>query len=228
MFWLLTGCLEIVHHQGIRRTNSEYTASLVKGHKKYICKRVYGTASIMRDINSEVELCISDCVKGLIIGHIHTSFTHFIDLIPDKECFVSPIPEYHILPDRSIFNNSYREFIINIPHRIHRKNHLKSLRVWHGDIHKRHPFKLIPEVISDSGERVGPRFSVTSENIIISTTGFSQFFCTSCEKTCDGQVKAMLYGSVTPDNSHMLVEMRFACWKLPVWHCRFQRGKQFK
>ena len=94
---------------------------MVKSHKCYICKRAYGKETVVRDLNSEVELHVPDLVKGLILAHTYTSFTQFLDIIPEKECFVSPIPEYHFFLGKNHLNCHDGEFRITIPHRTKKK-----------------------------------------------------------------------------------------------------------
>ena len=176
-----------------------YSASVVKGDHKYVYRRADGRATILKDVKSEVQLHVPDDVCGLIVGHAHTSFRPFLDYVPRKECFVSPIPEYHFIPDEGKDEGPAPWFTIQIPHRIKSKI-LKSIRVRHGDIHKNVPFKLVPKQLTVP-KGLDVWYKVTNKNVILYTTHFSQFVCTTCEKSCKGQVKTMVFGSLFPYNN---------------------------
>ena len=187
-----------------------HSASIVKGNKKYICRRVEGRAAVLKDVESEVELKIPEGLHGLVIGHIHPSFSHFFDIVPNKECFVSPVPEYKFIPDKTNKNVSTGNwFQIVLPHRIKEK-YVKSIRVRHGDIYNDVPFRVIPPKKQDhsSHNDLECFYTVTSSNILIYTRSFSQFVCTSCKKTCRGKVTVLVYEKLFWCDGHMVASLR--------------------
>ena len=101
--------------------------------------------------------------------------------IPEDECLVAPIAEYHC-----VYKNEGQDedpFKIMIPHCIRNRDALSSVRVRHGDIYKNKPFQEIS-------------FRVHESYITIFTNEFSQFICTSCERICYGQGKAFVFGNL--------------------------------
>ena len=179
---------------------------MMKNGKKYIYRRANGRATVLKDVISEVQLSIPDDVYGLVMGHTHVSFSSFHDSVPGKECFVSPIPEYHFIPDREESNGSADPwFIIEIPHRVKSKL-LKSIRVRQGDMWKNVPFELVPKQTTlPKGSNAWCK--ITNRKIIVYTTHFSQFVCTTCEKSCKGQVKTMVFGSLFLCNRDLITSV---------------------
>ena len=68
--------------------------------------------------------------------------------------------------------------------------------MYHGDIHKGTLFT-----------RMDPRlYTADNDFVYIRTKHFSQFICTSCENSCKGQLRALIFGSVFPfENEHKSV-----------------------
>ena len=85
---------------------------------------------------------------------------------------------------------------------------MNLLRVRHGDIHKNIPFEIVPEMMKASDTDFDYWFKINKTMIVIEASHFSQFICTSCEKTCKGQVVAMTFGSMEPCNGHLLAGVR--------------------
>ena len=202
-----------VHRQSctLPSPNNEYcSASFVKGNMRYICRRCDGNSTILKDIYSAVRLDIPEWVHGLIIGHTHTFFSPFLAVIPESECFISPIPEYYFMPDEDHATEPEGFFNINIPHGLRSQKFLESTRVRSGDIHHDSDFRIIPSQseLSETGKSSTCHYHVNETNIVIHTKHFSQFICTNCEKPCQGEVRAVLYGSLSPCNLELLVEMK--------------------
>ncbi len=156
---------------------------------KYICKRVHGEATVLQDTDSDVKLFVPDDKHGLIMGCVHTSFAPFLSAIPDTECFVAPIPEYHFCPDKGSQHEKQKHFTIQIPHS---SDEVQQLQVYHGDIHKKIPFKKVTR------EPGSCYFSVVKGTVSVQTNSFSQFVCASCGNNCKGQLRSLIFGSVFP------------------------------
>ena len=178
-----------------------------KGDKNFICRRAYSKATVFRDKDSEVHLDVPDGARGIVMGYTHTSFISFADHVPGTECFVSPIPEYHFIPDDNQKETSEIWFKIHIPHRIKNPDHLKAIRVRHGDIHGDAPFQFVP--LTGDGPELNCFYEVQTSHIVIHTKHFTQFVCTSCKEVCTGYLKTLVYGSMKPFNNQYITELRF-------------------
>ena len=157
-----------------------YTASFHKGFKTFYGTRAYGEEAILKAPDSNVRLRVPLKAEAFVYGHAHTGIQHFLSHIPENECLVAPIAEYHcVYKNENQHKNEYL-FEIMIPHCIRDRDALSSFRVRHGDIYKNKPFEEINW------------FQVDDSYITIYTNEFSQFICTSCERICYGQGKAFV------------------------------------
>ncbi len=187
----------------VTRNNSDYSASIRKSYKKYICKRVQGQATTLQDNNSEVKLHIPAGAHGLVLGCVHTSFERFLSVVPEEECFIAPVPDYVFIADDKV-NVSEPEFCLQIPCTLSKETLSKSVKVRHGDIHTGKIFQLI----SDSSFSDGPFYEVVSGHVNVYTRHFSQFICSSCEATCKNHLKAITFGDVFKCNEHWVAGVR--------------------
>ena len=141
----------------------------------------------MRLPASEVELHIPKELDAFFVGHVHTNPKDFLHIIPGGECLVSPIVEFQCIPETSPLKSTW--FRIDVPHCLQPQD-IKKLKVRHGDIRKNIPFAEVPS--NDCYFRVYEKY------VTIFTRHFSQFVCTSCEKICHGEGKALIFGSNSP------------------------------
>ena len=76
-----------------------YTLSLfitdVLKHKAQIVEIIHGSAVTIQALHSDVILHVPDGVYGIILGNIHTDHWRFRHLVPEKDCIISPICEFH-------------------------------------------------------------------------------------------------------------------------------------
>ncbi len=186
-----------------------------KNHKLY-----YGATSIREELtltapNSGVSLHVPK-TTATILCHIHTSPSAFLDIIPDSECLIGPIPEFHSIVHG--VNDSYLDtwYTIRIRHCIQNKDKLKHIRVRHGDIYKTGQFSMVPCHTTDLKNidaSIDCYYHADTEYVTIHTRHFSQFICTTCEKMCDGKAKTFLFGS------HLPVEVPFMITNVRVYVC---------
>ena len=160
-----------------------------KGKKQFTGICLLGQKDVPQEPQSAVQLNIPEGQKGFISGHVHTDLAPFLDAIPDSECPVSPIVEYN-------FQNGQKEpgenggdlFEINIPHVIKNEEDRKKIIVWHGDVHKKIPFTKYD------------KYTVHEKHITVYTSHFSQYMCTVCSESCQGNAKVFIFGHMTPLN----------------------------
>ena len=56
---------------------------------------IHGSAVTIQALHSDVILHVPDGVYGIILGNIHTDHWRFRHLIPENDCIISPICEFH-------------------------------------------------------------------------------------------------------------------------------------
>ena len=161
-----------------------YITSFHKGHTTFYGTRVYGTGTVLKAPDSDVRLNILPDVEAFVYGHAHTGIQHFLPHIPEDECLVAPITEYHCDYKNENQDKSLNLFKIIIPHCIRDRDALSSIRVRHGNIYKNKPFQKISW------------FRVDESYITIYTNEFSQFICTSCQRICHGQGIAFVFSNL--------------------------------
>ena len=167
----------------ISRTPS---ALIQKGYRTYTGMRVFGQGGVLKCPDSAVELLIPAGLSGFVMGHIHTDVKPFIHAIPNEECVIAPVVEYHVTM-KTLKAKSSR-FQIKIPHCLTKPEDLETVVVRHGYIHTNRKFEKLPLPASF--------FELDEKFITIYTSSFSQFICTSCNRTCYGQGKAFVFGNI--------------------------------
>ena len=56
---------------------------------------MHGSAVTIQALHSDVILHVPDGVYGIILGNIHTDHWRFRHLVPENDCIISPICEFH-------------------------------------------------------------------------------------------------------------------------------------
>ena len=165
---------------------TNYAVVFNKGYRRFAGIRLLGRTAVLQAPQSSVKLYAPEGLDGFVYGHMHTDPAPFLYAIPESECLVSPVVDYHmfikecIRPDKS--------FKIFVPHCINNAKDLKHIKVRCGDIHRNVPFS---ELSSDD-------FDVNITHITIHTKHFSQFICTSCNNVCRAEANALIFGSMSP------------------------------
>ena len=84
-------------------------------------------------------LNVSPFLEALVYGHANTGLQHFLPHIPEDECLVAPIAEYHCVYKNANQDKNEYLFEIMVPHCVRDRDALSSIRVRHGDIYKNKP-----------------------------------------------------------------------------------------
>ena len=158
-----------------------------KDFKNYAGVRVRGNGAVLQAPGSAVKLTAPTGLDAFVMGHVHTDPKPFLHLIPDAECLVSPVVDYHCFFNEDKPGSAW--FKVKIPHCITKKKILKTVKVRHGDIYKNVPFTEVPSADC--------HFEVDEQYVTIFTRHFSQFICTSCAKVCHGDGKAFIFGRMS-------------------------------
>ena len=64
-------------------------------HRVQIVEIIHGSALTIQALYSDVILHVPDGVYGIILGNIHTDHGRFRHLVPENDCIISPICEFH-------------------------------------------------------------------------------------------------------------------------------------
>ena len=178
-----------------KSTKHHFPVAILKKRRKYMATVTQGEAVTLQAPDSDVSLSVPKGVKSVIVGRIHTNYTRFKNAIPNDECIIGPMVEFHSqeLGAENIGHSQYR---IKIPHCVKKKEHLSAIRVRCGDIYKPDSFREIENKIKTDGSSAC--YEVDDKFITIHADHFSNFICTSCSKVCDALIVAFLFGYLVP------------------------------
>ena len=162
-----------------------------------VVKFVDGEPSIIQAENSQIKLHVPKGVYGAILANIHTNYARFLHHIPDDDCLVSPICEYHL-------QKPYQELIlgktievkflkprpdgvkyrIQIPHIVKDVDKVQSLiRVRHGNLHN----DVLLEKLSPQTQGGNISLDVNEEFVTINTNHFTGYIVTAKHINCCGK-----------------------------------------
>ena len=173
-----TSIVDIEHVQeGIKTNETEHVQTLQSPH-------------------SDVKVDILEGTEGILVGHVELNPTEYLQHFPENECIIAAIPDYTFYPKnndkQALMKNKFR---VTIKHTLENSEDLAFIRVRHGDIHKGNQFEVIPHKDNKpKGSEV--YWEADISNIIITTTHFSQFLCTSCKVICDTRLVAFVTGTI--------------------------------
>ena len=163
-----------------------------------VIKMVKGEPCVVQAENSQVKLHVPDGVHGTIVANVHTNHARFMHHIPEKDCLVAPVCEYHLqqpyreaalcgkygflIPPPLPENVKYR---IEMPHIIEDVEKVRPhIRVRHGNLHSG-----IPPLEKHSAKTHKGKMSHNiNENFVTIHTGhFSGYIVTAKGIKCCGQ-----------------------------------------
>ena len=161
---------------------------------------------------SDVTIEILPGTYGTLTGYVELDPRKYIHYVKD-ECYITAIPDFEFFPSVNHGNQTKQQqrFRIKMKHCITNEEDLKDIRVRHGDIHKGQKFQLVPHrnSVDDNCEMF---WEADMNYIIITTTHFSQYLCTTCNKICDTKILAFLTGAIKPLGRRTLAEtVLFLC-----------------
>ena len=190
---------------------------MVKNGKTYCATVCFGRAPTLQPPGSDVSVDIPEGSRGVYVMGVETDFTDFKHVVEKQECFVSPVVEVLHYKDENSTCQELKLHTLRIPHSLQNQDLLHLIRVRQGKSSNGASF----EYISNSDVFKGSRntFSTSDKFITISTSEFSKFVCTSCETTCDGTLKVLLYGNLNTSRNKNLTTVKinsFLC--SPLFH----------
>ena len=177
------------------REKLQFPIWIWKNRRDYMATVTQGEGITLQAPDSDISLTVPRGVRSTIMGHIHTNYTCFRDVIPRDECIISPMVEFHsqeLGVDEGVGPYQYK---IRIPHCFNR-GQLSAIRVRCGDIYRPASFKQIEN--KEQAEGSSAWFEVDERFVTIYTDHFSRFTCTSCNRCCHASIMSFLYGYLVP------------------------------
>ena len=173
-----------------------------------VVKLVNGDPCVVQAENSQVKLHVPKGVCGAILANINTNHSRFMHHVPENDCLVAPICEYHlqkpyhevVLGKRIKVENLQPnlediKYRIEIPHIIKDVEKVQPhIRVRHGNLHSG-----IPALEKISPKTFGGNISVDIDEdfITIYTNHFTGYIVTAkCINCCGKSAYAHVFGSL--------------------------------
>ena len=140
--------------------------------RRYLAMVTGNEASSIQGDKSDVKLEIKEgCPKRAYLMEVRTDLSNFGSIIPDNECFISPIVE--VLTPAETITSSY---VLQIPHCLDEDDDRTKVKV--RMIHKNRS----PAVVEVSKGNPGPvYYDVTDRYVELHTTHFTTVICTICQ-----------------------------------------------
>ena len=135
---------------------------------------------------------------------IHLDRSQFAKVIPNNECLVAAIPEFHSFPERTLPDNKFYQ--IKLEHCLKSAEERKLLIVRQGCLRTRDKFEEIPYFPQATGDAAF--YEVDERYITIYTHHFTEFICTVCNKVCKQRARLLIFGSLRHLNNSTKVAVR--------------------
>ena len=179
-----------------------YTYSLLPDYlrtKICIVQLLNGKSCSIRAAQSEVILHVPEGVHGVLLANIHTNAVKFFRLIPEHECLLGPICEYHVLPYldevclgkrkriRSL-TRSQEKYKIQIPHSV------RDIERVRPHLKLRHFFRALYDdtgILTQASDQ--DECSIDDKYVTILTSHFSVYIITAEGVRCCGQTANLLF-----------------------------------
>ena len=182
-------------------------------HLYYIPRQTEGTKSYtILNPSPSVSLRIPDVGQARYFSTvIHLDRAHFVRVIPNNECLVAAIPEFHSFPEQTLPDNNFYQ--IKLEHCLKSAEERKMLIVRQGCLRSRNKFEQIPHFIQ--AKQNAAFYEVDEHYITIHTHHFTEFICTVCNKVCEQRARMLIFGSLNHVNDSTKVTVRpFVCSSL--------------
>ena len=174
---------------------------IVKKDRKYICTVATGESTSLQEDQSDVKLEIKEgCPNGAYMMEVRTDLSNFGSIIPDNECFISPIVE--VLAPAEINTSSY---VLRIPHCLDEDDDRTKVKV--RMIHENRN----PAVVEVPKGNAGVLFyDINARFIELHTTHFCHVICTICGTPyhCRGRITNFWFANIDTEQQNSLVEIR--------------------
>ena len=177
---------------------------------------VYGKGSVVKDPDSNVILEVTENLKTVVMQHSYTDFEVVRNAIPQKECLITPILQFHTveLAGSEERDSCRYRYNVNIPHCLSRRHNLSSVNVRFGDLNKPGSLRMIRE--RNPEKDTLPFYIVGRKTITIFCNHFCDIVYTSTQKVCTSKILALPFGRIGPDSSNLETHT-----KVKIYVCSF-------
>ena len=169
--------------------------------RRYLATVAKGEATSLQGNRSDVKLEIKEgCPKRAYLMEVRTDPNSFSSIIPDDECFISPIVK--VLAPAETETSSYT---LRIPHCLDKDDDKSKVKV--RMIHEnRNP--AVVEV--PKGNAGALYYDIDDRFIELHTTHFCQVICTICETPyhCRGRINSLWFARFDTEQQSSHVEIR--------------------
>ena len=162
-----------------------------------IVRLVSGQPCLIQGNNSDVILRVPHGVHGAILAKIHSNYDMFNHHIPQNNCLLGPICEYHLECALGKPHRKGAKFLIQVPHIVRDiESTRKCIRVRHGKIRGEAPLEVENQLMESQDGDVA--YDINDRYVEIHTTHFSGFLVTAeCLKCCATSANVLLFGSLS-------------------------------
>ena len=157
---------------------------------------------------TNISLELPDNFNGCVLMQVLTYDPTFRDkLIPEEECFISPVVQVKCL---SFIKQYTGLFTLHIPHCLP-SSKLEStilVRQWKTEDN----FHDLTRINKDELDLDDKCFTVHDDHISMYTRSFSKFTCTVCENLCEPQEHVFICGELSPFCLENLTTVKVKCY----------------
>ena len=154
--------------------------------RRYLATVVRGSNTILRGDKSDVKLEINKgCPKRAYLMEVRTDPSSFGSIIPDDECFISPIVD--VLAPAKTETSSYT---LRIPHCLDEDDDRTKVKVWLVHENRKPAVVEVPK-----GNAGALYYNINDRFIELHTTHFTQVICTICQIPyhCRGRISSFWF-----------------------------------
>ena len=157
------------------------------------------------DPSPSVNLQIPDTTgTSYFSANIHLDRSLFAEVIPDNECLVAAIPEFHSFPEKTLPTNKF--YKIRLEHCLKSAEERRWLVVRYGCLKTGQKFEEILHFPQSTGDAAF--YEVDERYVTIYTHHFTEFICTVCKKSCEQRARMFIFGSLKQMNNSTHVTIR--------------------
>ena len=177
---------------------------------EFVVAVIEGEDVTLKDVKSAVSIDVPPNVEGTLWQKVHTEFSRFLHIVPEEECFIGPVAEFHLKTFKKDETSRHR-YRIKIPHCLQTEEQMSSVMVRCGDTRMKAAFFDLPR--KENLDDLEPGFAVNGTHIVIFSHHLSDFVC-SCKKTSCDFIMVFPFGNLTPHQ-----ELNMTTAKITVYLC---------
>ena len=174
-----------------------------KNYKDYLVSVVHGEGSVVTYTETDVTIEVTHNIRTVLMQHSQTNFESVRKAIPQKECLISPVVEFHILELAAAEEpegHRYR-YKATIPHYLSRRHNPSCVKVRYGNINKPESLRMLRK--GNPEKENLPCYKIGRKNITIYCNHFCDVVCTSTQKVCTSKILALPFGRIGQDSCNI-------------------------